>query len=69
MHASQQDPKSQKHIDALRKEIAEHDKLYYQQACPQISDFQYDKLKKELEELETRSTEAHTRESPAQKSR
>jgi DNA ligase (NAD+) len=36
----------------LREEIAHHDELYYRQTQPEISDFEYDALKKELEALE-----------------
>lgn len=36
----------------LRSEIARHDDLYYKKATPEISDFAYDKLKRELVELE-----------------
>jgi DNA ligase (NAD+) len=39
-------------IETLRREIARHDALYFQQAAPEISDFEYDGLKRELRELE-----------------
>lgn len=39
-------------LEALRKEIAYHDELYYRQARPEISDYAYDQLKKKLECLE-----------------
>ena len=39
-------------IETLRQEVARHDKLYYQQAEPVISDHEYDALKRELEDLE-----------------
>ena len=39
-------------IAQLRKEIAHHDELYYRQAAPEISDFEYDQRKKQLEALE-----------------
>jgi len=39
-------------IARLRKEIARHDELYHRQSRPEISDFDYDLLKKELEALE-----------------
>ncbi|MBT3468424.1 MAG: NAD-dependent DNA ligase LigA [Opitutae bacterium] len=41
-----------KKIEALRKEVSRHDKLYYQKADPVISDQEYDRLKKELEDIE-----------------
>jgi DNA ligase (NAD+) len=39
-------------IIRLREEIARHDELYHRQSKPEISDFEYDLLKKELEALE-----------------
>ncbi len=39
-------------IDDLRSEIKRHDELYHRQATPEISDFEYDRLKRELADLE-----------------
>ncbi len=39
-------------ISELRTEIARHDELYFKQAAPVISDAVYDRLKRELMELE-----------------
>ncbi len=39
-------------LAALRRTIAYHDELYYRQAKPEISDYAYDQLKKQLERLE-----------------
>jgi len=39
-------------IIRMRGEITRHDDLYYRQAKPEISDFDYDRLKKECAELE-----------------
>jgi DNA ligase (NAD+) len=39
-------------LDELRKEVAHHDKLYFEEADPEISDYEYDELKRELIELE-----------------
>ena len=36
----------------LRKEIARHDELYFRRGAPEISDFEYDALKRELRGLE-----------------
>jgi len=39
-------------IAKLRAEIARHDELYYRKAEPEISDIEYDRLKKALAEIE-----------------
>ena len=39
-------------IATLRAEIARHDELYFKQAAPEITDAEYDALKRELRELE-----------------
>ena len=39
-------------IEALRGEIAHHDDLYFRQAAPEITDYEYDLLKLELHRLE-----------------
>ncbi|HVZ65135.1 MAG TPA: NAD-dependent DNA ligase LigA [Lacunisphaera sp.] len=39
-------------IDALRAQIAHHDELYFKKAAPEISDYAYDQLKRELAVLE-----------------
>ncbi len=39
-------------VEALRREIARHDRLYYVEAAPEISDRDYDRLVAELAELE-----------------
>lgn len=51
----------------LRKEIAEHDRRYYLEAAPSISDQQYDNLYRELRELEEEFPELITPESPTQR--
>lgn len=43
---------AQKQIAELRAAVARHDELYHRQAKPEISDFDYDQLKKELAALE-----------------
>ncbi len=52
--ARQQSPESevQERIRWLRAEIARHDELYFRKAAPEITDFAYDALKRELKELE-----------------
>ncbi len=40
------------HVAELRRQIQYHDKLYYNEATPEISDREYDRLYRELVELE-----------------
>lgn len=54
-------------IDKLRAEIRRHDRLYYTEAKPEISDRQYDRLMDELRELETQFPELVTPDSPTQR--
>src|SRR5689334_12533806 len=55
-----------KKITRLRKEIRKHDGLYYEQAAPIISDREYDRLYKELVDLETQFPDLLTPDSPTQ---
>ena len=50
-------PSLSKEIERLRKEIAEYDRLYYRDANPSIDDQAYDRLKRQLEELESANPE------------
>jgi DNA ligase (NAD+) len=54
-------------IANLRKEIEYHNKRYYQQDAPEISDAEYDRLMLELQELEDRYPEEFSAESPTQR--
>jgi DNA ligase (NAD+) len=54
-------------IEELRRKIAEHDRLYYVEASPVISDEEYDALKKELERLEHEHPEFASLESPTER--
>jgi len=58
---------AQKRIDKLREEIREHDRRYYIDAAPTISDRDYDKLQAELKELETQFPDLVTPDSPTQR--
>ena len=51
----------------LRREIARHDKLYYNEAKPELSDKEYDALFRELKELERDHEELITSDSPTQR--
>jgi DNA ligase (NAD+) len=57
---------SQKNIIRLRKEIVEHDRLYYKDAQPKIDDQAYDRLKVELAKLEAAIPEFSFDASPTQ---
>jgi DNA ligase (NAD+) len=58
--------KAEKNIAQLREEIRKHDRLYYQDAAPIISDREYDRLYKELVDLETQFPDLRTPDSPTQ---
>ena len=49
---------ARRRIDALRREIAHHDVLYFQKAAPEISDAAYDRLRQEMAGLEARYPDA-----------
>jgi len=49
---------AQQRIAELRAQVAHHDQRYYAQAKPEITDFEYDVLKRELADLEARFPEA-----------
>ena len=52
---------------ALREEIARHDYAYYVLDAPTVPDAQYDRLFRELQELEARHPELVTADSPTQR--
>jgi len=51
-------------IESLKAEIARHDELYYREAQPEVSDSEYDVLKRELEDLEKQHPELASADSP-----
>ncbi len=54
-------------IAALRSEIAEHNRRYYEEAAPTISDREYDRLYRELSDLEERFPQFLTPDSPTRR--
>lgn len=56
-----------KEIETLRAEIERHNERYYQQAEPEISDFEFDQLLEKLKELEAAHPELVTPDSPTQR--
>jgi DNA ligase (NAD+) len=57
----------EKEIEKLRQEIRHHEHRYYVLNDPEISDFEFDKLMRRLEELERRHPELVTPDSPSQR--
>ncbi|HWD22740.1 MAG TPA: NAD-dependent DNA ligase LigA [Burkholderiales bacterium] len=53
--------------EALRAEIERHNRLYYVQDAPEITDAEYDRLFRELQELEARHPGLLTPDSPTQR--
>ena len=54
-------------IESIRREIRRHDRLYYVEAAPEISDRQYDELMDELKALEAAHPELIAPDSPTQR--
>lgn len=54
-------------IDELREQIRYHDRKYYVEAAPEISDLEYDRLMAELKRLEEQHPELVTPDSPTQR--
>ena len=57
----------QKEIAELRKEIEYHNRLYYLNDAPEISDYDYDMLMQRLKKLEAEHPELVSADSPTQK--
>jgi DNA ligase (NAD+) len=51
----------------LREQLERHNRLYYEQDDPEISDLEYDELLNELRDLEAKHPELQTADSPTQK--
>jgi len=58
---------AEKKIGALRDQIRHHEYLYYVLDRPEISDFEYDKLMQELQQLEAQHPTLITPDSPTQR--
>jgi DNA ligase, NAD-dependent len=56
-----------KRIRELREEIQKHDRLYYEEAAPVINDREYDRLYRELVDLEAQFPDLVTPDSPTQR--
>ena len=60
-------PSAKEKIAALRREIEDHDRRYYVEARPTISDSEYDALFRELRALEEKHPDLITPDSPTQR--
>ena len=58
---------TQREIERLRREIEKHNRLYFVDGKPEISDLEFDKLFKKLEQLERDHPEFDSPESPTHK--
>ncbi len=58
---------AQERAARLRAELSRHERLYYNEAKPEISDSEYDALFRELESLEAEHVELVTSDSPTQR--
>jgi len=56
-----------KRVEALRKTLEHHNRLYYLEDAPEITDAEYDALLRELEALEAAHPELRTPDSPTQR--
>src|SRR6184192_653437 len=54
-------------IESLRRDIEEHNRRYYEEAAPTITDREYDRLYRELIDLETKFPHLVTSDSPTQR--
>ena len=60
-------PDNTQRIATLRAELARHDELYYRQARPELPDYDYDRLKRELADLEAAQPELSLGDSPTRR--
>ncbi len=58
---------AKKQIAALRSQVARHDELYYRKAKPEITDLDYDQLKRGLADLEEKFPQFASADSPTQR--
>src|SRR5438093_7631110 len=63
---SKDEARAARRIEQLREEIRKHDRLYHEGAAPIISDREYDRLYKELVDLESQFPDLVMPDSPTQ---
>jgi DNA ligase (NAD+) len=61
------EPEARERIESLRRDIEKHNRRYYEEAAPTISDREYDRLYRELVDLETKFPDLVTSDSPTQR--
>src|SRR5260370_18302342 len=61
------DAEAAQRIEYLRREIRHHERLYYVLNAPEVSDEEYDRLERELRDLEAQHPELVTPDSPTQR--
>ena len=66
MESSERD-KARRRARQLARQIERHNRLYYRDDRPEISDAEYDRLLREFQELEARFPELRTADSPTQR--
>ena len=54
-------------VRRLREEIRRHEQLYYVRSAPEIADAEYDRLERELKDLEDQYPDLVTPDSPTQR--
>ena len=64
---TEEETQAAKRVAQLRRKIEEHDRRYYQEAAPIISDREYDRLYQELLDLETQFPQFVSTDSPTQR--
>jgi DNA ligase (NAD+) len=57
----------ERQVDELRETLRHHERLYYVLDQPEITDAEYDRLMRRLQELETQHPELVTSDSPTQR--
>ena len=63
----QENENPKRRAEWLRREIEQHNQLYYEEAEPEISDQEFDALFRELRDLEEEYPELATADSPTQR--
>src|SRR3954466_1028207 len=66
-HPKVSNAEARKRVDELRKQILQHDHSYYVLDSPTTSDAQYDRLMRELLELEAAHPDLQSPDSPTQR--